>query len=54
MALHDPKVLNVKAENLIEDRFVRKLDESGVIDRLYRTYGTNNFIHGESVALELA
>ena len=39
MALHDPKVLNVKVENLIEDRFVRKLDEGGVIDRLYSTYG---------------
>ena len=39
MALHDPKVLNLKVEDLIEDRFVRKLDESGVIDRLYSTYG---------------
>jgi hypothetical protein len=39
MALHDPKVLNLKAGNLIEDRFVRKLDESGEIDRLYSTYG---------------
>jgi ABC-type nitrate/sulfonate/bicarbonate transport system substrate-binding protein len=34
MALHDPKVLGVKVEDLIDDRFVRKLDESGVIDRL--------------------
>jgi NitT/TauT family transport system substrate-binding protein len=39
MALNDPKVLNVKVELLIEDRFVRKLDESGVIDRLYSSYG---------------
>ena len=39
MALNDPKVLNVKVEDLIEDRFVRKLDESGVIDQLYSTYG---------------
>jgi len=39
MALNDPKVLNVKVEDLVEDRFVRKLDESGVIDRLYSTYG---------------
>lgn len=39
MALHEPKVLNLKAEDLIEDRFVRKLDESGVIDQLYSTYG---------------
>lgn len=39
MALHDPKVLGVIVEDVIEDRFVRKLDESGVIDRLYSTYG---------------
>jgi hypothetical protein len=39
MALNDPKVLNVKVEDLVEDRFVRKLDESGVIDRLYSAYG---------------
>jgi ABC-type nitrate/sulfonate/bicarbonate transport system substrate-binding protein len=39
MALHDPKVLNVRIEDLIEDRFVHKLDESGVIDRLYSIYG---------------
>ena len=34
MALHDPEVLSVKVEDVVEDRFVRKLDESGVIDRL--------------------
>ena len=39
MALHDPKVLDLRVEDLIEDRFVRKLDENGVIDRLYSTYG---------------
>ena len=39
MALHDPKVLGAKVEDVIEDRFVRKLDESGVIDQLYSTYG---------------
>jgi len=39
MALHEPKVLNLRLEAMIEDRFVRKLDESGVIDRLYSTYG---------------
>jgi len=39
MALHDPKLLSVKVEDLIEDRFVRKLDERGVIDGLYKTYG---------------
>lgn len=39
MALHAPKVLSVKVEDVIEDRFVRKLDENGTIDRLYNTYG---------------
>lgn len=39
MAIHDAKVLDVRVEDLLEDRFVRKLDESGVIDRLYSTYG---------------
>lgn len=39
MALHDPKVLDLKLADLIDDRFVRKLDESGAIDRLYSTYG---------------
>jgi len=39
MALHDPEMLKLKVEDVIEDRFVRKLDESGVIDRLYSTYG---------------
>jgi len=39
MALHDRKVLDLKVEDLIEDRFVRKLDETGRIDQLYRTYG---------------
>ena len=39
MARHDPKVLNVKIEDLVDDRIVRRLDETGVIDRLYRTYG---------------
>ncbi len=39
MALHEPKVLDLKVEDMIDDRVVRKLDQSGVIDRLYTTYG---------------
>jgi ABC-type nitrate/sulfonate/bicarbonate transport system substrate-binding protein len=39
IALHDRKMLNLRVEDLIDDRFVRKLDENGVIDRLYSTYG---------------
>jgi hypothetical protein len=39
LALNDARVLNVKIENLMEDRFVRKLEESGALDRLYSAYG---------------
>ena len=39
MSLHDPKVLKVKIEDLIDSRFVRNFDESGFIDRTYRSYG---------------
>jgi ABC-type nitrate/sulfonate/bicarbonate transport system substrate-binding protein len=38
MALNDPRVLNVKVEDLADDRFVRKLDDSGAIDRFYESY----------------
>jgi ABC-type nitrate/sulfonate/bicarbonate transport system substrate-binding protein len=39
MALHEPKVLDLKVEDVIDDRFVRKLDQNGAIDRHYTTYG---------------
>jgi len=35
MALQNPKIVILKIEDLIDSRFVRKLDESGLIDRLY-------------------
>jgi hypothetical protein len=35
MALQNPKIATVKIEELIEARFVRRLDETGFIDRLY-------------------
>jgi hypothetical protein len=38
MALNDPKVLSGKNDDLADDRFVRKLDENGAIDRLYENY----------------
>jgi ABC-type nitrate/sulfonate/bicarbonate transport system substrate-binding protein len=37
MALQNPKIGSLKAEQLVDSRFVRKLDESGFIDRLYST-----------------
>jgi len=39
MARHDRRVLNLRLAELTEGRFVRKLDESGAIDRLYSRYG---------------
>ncbi|MGH7793992.1 MAG: hypothetical protein ACREQ2_03695 [Candidatus Binatia bacterium] len=35
MGQQNPKVAALNVEQLIEARFVRKLDESGFIDRLY-------------------
>jgi hypothetical protein len=39
LAFNDPRVLNVKIEDILEDRFVRALEENGTIDRLYNAYG---------------
>jgi len=35
MALQNPKIGTLKIEDLIDSRFVRGLDETGFIDRLY-------------------
>jgi ABC-type nitrate/sulfonate/bicarbonate transport system substrate-binding protein len=39
MTLHNPKVAGVRVEELIEPRFIRKLDESGFIDKVSAAYG---------------
>ncbi|MBI3058725.1 MAG: hypothetical protein HYY81_05375 [Deltaproteobacteria bacterium] len=39
LKLQNPKVEKIKVEELVEDRFLRALDQSGFIDRLYATYG---------------
>lgn len=39
IALHDVAVLNLRLEEVVDDRLVRKLDESGVIDQLYAAHG---------------
>ncbi len=39
MKLRNPKVENVKVEELIDDRILRRLDQSGFIDGLYARYG---------------
>jgi hypothetical protein len=35
----NPKVENVKPENLIDDRILKKLDQSGFIDEMMAKYG---------------
>lgn len=39
MKLRNPNVGKVKAEDLIDDRFMKKLDQSGFIDEMYARYG---------------
>ena len=38
MALQNPKIAALKIEDLIDSRIVRKLDETGFIDRLYSAH----------------
>jgi ABC-type nitrate/sulfonate/bicarbonate transport system substrate-binding protein len=38
---HAARVLDIPLELLIDDRFVRALDEAGTIDALYRTHGAS-------------
>jgi hypothetical protein len=39
MAAQNPKAANVKVEELIDARLIRKLDESGYIDKVAASYG---------------
>jgi hypothetical protein len=39
MALRNPKVGEVKIDQMIDNRIIRKLDESGFIDRAYAAQG---------------
>jgi hypothetical protein len=41
MGTHDRRVLDVALERLIDDRFVRTLDETGAIGRIYSRHGVN-------------
>jgi ABC-type nitrate/sulfonate/bicarbonate transport system substrate-binding protein len=40
MKARNPKLENAKVEELVDDRILRRLDESGFIDRLYAAQGT--------------
>lgn len=37
--IRDPRLAEVHVENMVDDSFIRKLDESGFIDRVYASYG---------------
>ena len=39
MKRSNPKVENVKPENLIDDRILKKIDQSGFIDEMMAKYG---------------
>jgi hypothetical protein len=34
----EPRLGNVKVENIVDDEVMRKLESSGFIDRVYREY----------------
>jgi hypothetical protein len=39
MKLRNPNVEKVKVEDLVDDSFMKKLDQSGFIDEMYAKYG---------------
>jgi hypothetical protein len=39
MKAQNPKIEKVRVEDLIDDRILRKLDESGFIDEVFSRYG---------------
>jgi hypothetical protein len=39
LKLRNPKIGEVKAEDIIDNRIMRKLEDSGFIERVYATYG---------------
>ena len=39
MKLRNPKIGNAKVEDLVDDQILRRLDESGFIDKLFAAYG---------------
>lgn len=41
MAAHDPRISDVQLAKLIDESFVRTLDESSAITRLYKAYGVD-------------
>jgi hypothetical protein len=42
MKVRTPAAEKIKVEEMIDDRILRRLDQSGFIDKLYETYGVKN------------
>ncbi|MGZ8496123.1 MAG: ABC transporter substrate-binding protein, partial [Candidatus Binatia bacterium] len=42
MALRNPKVGEVKIDNIVDNRIIKKLDDSGFIDKAYAAQGTSS------------
>jgi len=39
LKMRNPKIGEIKAEDIIDNRIMRKLEDSGFIERVYSTYG---------------
>ena len=39
MKLRNPKMAGIKLEGLVDDQILRRLDESGYIDKLFAAHG---------------
>jgi len=37
--LREPRLANINVESIVDDSLMRRLDSSGFIDRVYRSYG---------------
>ena len=42
MKIRNPRMAELKVEELVDDSFIRKLDESGFINRLFSSYGAKS------------
>ena len=51
MATHDLRVANMNLNDYIDDRFVRAIDESGAMARLYDAYDTDRTISHEASSI---
>ena len=52
MKIRNPSLEKLKVEDLIDDRILRRLDESGYIDQLAKTIRANSVVHKRSRRIE--